>query len=131
MLMLDENLPAGQRLLLRNWRIRFWLVGEEIAFAGAKDENLIPVLHRLSKPTFFSLDQDFYGPRLAHRRYCLVWLDVRGRQAAEFVRRFLWQPAFDSQRPSNSKLFRRKRAGSLGEKLIGDVTAGERVPSGI
>src|SRR5437762_671161 len=97
MLVLDENLPAGQRLLLRNWRIRFRVVGEEIAFSGAKDENLIPVLHRLSKPTFFSLDQDFHRHELAHRSYCLVWLDVRGRQAAEFVRRFLRQPAFDSQ----------------------------------
>ena len=97
MLVLDENLPARQRLLLRSWRIRFRFVGEEVAFAGAKDENLIPVLHRLPKPTFFTLDHDFYRPELVHRGYCLVWLDVRGRQAAEFVHRFLRRPAFDSQ----------------------------------
>jgi hypothetical protein len=60
MLVLDENLPAGQRLLLRSWRIRFRAIGDEVAFSGAKDENLIPVLHRLPKPTFFSLDRDFY-----------------------------------------------------------------------
>jgi hypothetical protein len=60
MLVLDENLPAEQRLLLRKWRIHFHAVGKEIAFSGTKDENLIPFLHRLSYPTFFSLDRDFY-----------------------------------------------------------------------
>jgi hypothetical protein len=97
MLVLDENLPAGQRLLLRSWRIRFRWIGKEIAFSGAKDENLIPVLHGLSNPTFFSLDRDFYRRDLAHHGYCLVWLDVRGRQAAEFIRRFLRHPSFDTQ----------------------------------
>lgn len=97
MLVLDENLPAGQRLLLRSWRIRFRAIGEEVAFSGAKDENLIPVLHRLPNPTFFSLDRDFYRRDLAHLGYCLVWLDVRGRQAAEFIRRFLRHPSFDTQ----------------------------------
>jgi hypothetical protein len=35
MLVLDENLPAGQRLLLRRWRIRFRVIGGEVAFSGA------------------------------------------------------------------------------------------------
>ncbi len=97
MLVLDENLPAGQRLLLRSWRIRFRAIGGEVAFSGAKDENLIPVLHRLPNPTFFSLDRDFYRHDLAHPGYCLVWLDVRGKQAAEFIRRYLRHPSFDTQ----------------------------------
>ena len=58
---------------------------------------IIPVLHRLANPTFFSLDRNFYRPDWAYRGYCLVWLDVRGRQAAEFIRRFLKHPAFDTQ----------------------------------
>ena len=58
MLVLDENVPAGQRLLLRSWRIRFRVIGGEVAFSGAKDENIIPALHRLPNPTFFSLDRD-------------------------------------------------------------------------
>ena len=97
MLVLDENLPEGQRLWLRKWRIRFRAVGIEVAASGTKDSNLIPVLHRLANPTFFSLDRNFYRPDWAHRGYCLVWLDVRGRQAAEFIRRFLKHPAFDPQ----------------------------------
>ena len=30
MLLLDENMPAGQRLLLREWRIRFRAVDIEV-----------------------------------------------------------------------------------------------------
>jgi hypothetical protein len=97
MLVLDENLPASQRRLLRNWRIRFRVVGADVAAPGTKDENLIPVLHRLPRPTFFSLDRNFYRPDWAHAEYGLIWLDVRGRDAAAFIRRFLQHPAFDTQ----------------------------------
>lgn len=97
MLVLDENLPAEQRRLLRSSGIRFRAVGEEVAFSGAKDENLIPILHRLPNPTFFSLDRDFYRRELAHQRYCLVWRDLRGGQSAEFIRRFLRHPTFNTQ----------------------------------
>ncbi len=72
MLVLDENVPAAQRQLLREWRIRFRAIGVDTAVSGATDENLIPVLHRLSHPTFFSLDRDFHRPNLAHPGYCLV-----------------------------------------------------------
>ena len=69
MLVLDENLPADQRQLLRKWRIRFRVVGVEIAESGAEDENLIPVLHSLPRPTFFTLDRNFYRPAWAADGY--------------------------------------------------------------
>jgi hypothetical protein len=97
MLVLDENLPAGQRRLLRKWGIRFRLVGVDLASWGTQDENLIPWLHRLAQPTFFSLDRDFYRPAWAHVGYGLVWLDVADDHAAEFIRRFLRHPSFDTQ----------------------------------
>jgi hypothetical protein len=97
MLVLDENLPAGQQQLLRKARIRFRVVGVEVAATGAQDENLIPVLHGLLQPTFFSLDRDFFRPDWTHPNYCLVWLEVPDDHAAEFVRRFLRHPAFDTQ----------------------------------
>src|SRR6266487_6008175 len=97
MFVLDENLPADQRHLRRSWRIRFRVVGGDVAASGATDENLIPVLHRLPQPTFFTLDRDFFRADWAHANYCLVWLDVRRRDAAEFVSRFLRHPAFDTQ----------------------------------
>lgn len=97
MLVLDENLPAGQRLLLRKWRVHFRVIGVDIAYAGTTDENLIPVLHHLSKPTFFTLDRNFYRLDWAHSNYGLTWLDVRRRVAAEFIWRFLKHPVFDTR----------------------------------
>ncbi|MBM3838826.1 MAG: hypothetical protein FJ398_12835 [Verrucomicrobia bacterium] len=97
MLVLDENLPAGQRQSLRERRIRFRVIGVNIAPSGTKDENLIPYLHRLPNPTFFSLDRNFYRRDWIHSNYCLVWLDVRRREAAEFIQRFLRHPAFHTQ----------------------------------
>lgn len=97
MLVLDENLPAAQRLLLRKWGIRFRAVGVEVADSGAEDEDLIPVLHKLSRPTFFTLDRDFYRAEWVHPGHCLAWLDVRRREAAEFIRRFLRHPEFDTR----------------------------------
>lgn len=95
--MLDENLPADQQQLLRNWRIHFRFVGVDVAASGAKDENLIPLLHRLSHPTFFTLDHDFYRRDWTHPDYCLVWLDVRKGEAAEFIRYFLRHQSFNTQ----------------------------------
>src|ERR1035437_9989711 len=46
MLVLDENLPEGQRLWLRKWRIHFRAVGIEVAASGTKDSNLIPTHER-------------------------------------------------------------------------------------
>ena len=97
MLVLDENLPAGQRQLLHKWRIRFRVVGIDVAAWGDDDENLIPVLHHLPQPTFFSLDKDFYDRNLLHSAYGLFWLDVGDDRAAEFIRRFLRHPLFKTQ----------------------------------
>ena len=97
MQVIDENLPASQRQLLRKWRIYFRTVGVDIAAAGTHDENLIPVLHKLAAPMFFTLDQHFYRADWAHASYGLAWLDVSDNEAAEFIRRFLRHPAFDTQ----------------------------------
>lgn len=111
MLVLDENLPEGQRLWLRNWRVHFRGVGVEVGTSGTRDENLIPVLHRLPQPTFFTLDRDFFRHDLPHAGYCLVWLDVRGKYAAEFIRRFLKHPLFDTQTKRLGTVVRVQGAG--------------------
>src|SRR5947209_17642669 len=54
-----------------------------------KDDEIIPLLHRLDRPTFFTLDGDFYNRRLCHEGYCLVHLDVDEEVVAEYVRRLL------------------------------------------
>ena len=97
MLVLDENLPASQRQLLLKWRIHFRMIGVDVAARGTDDEILISAFHHLPQPTFFSLDNDFYRRDWVHASYCLVWLDVRRRDAAVFIRRFLRHPSFDTQ----------------------------------
>ena len=96
-MLLDENMPAAQRLLLRDWRIHFRGVGVEVGRSGTKDDNLIPCFHRLPQPTFFSLDRNFYRRDWIHSHYGLVWLNVRGREAANFIRRFLRHSSFNAQ----------------------------------
>ena len=97
MLVLDENLPAAQQLWLRKWRIHFRVVGVDVAAWGTPDENLLPALLRLPRPTFVSLDRHFYRADWVHPEYALVWLDVADDQAAVFIRRFLRHSAFDTR----------------------------------
>ena len=43
MIVLDENIPEDQRLLLRSWRIRAYQIGRDVGRAGIKDEQIIPL----------------------------------------------------------------------------------------
>ncbi len=97
MTLLDENFPADQAALLREWRVPHRLIGRDISRYGIQDPNIIPLLHRLKRVTLFTQDQDFFKTRLCHRAYCLVWLDVKPGEAAFYLRRFLRHPHFDTQ----------------------------------
>ena len=52
-------------------------------------EDIIPLLHTLQRPTFFTRDHGFYRPTLLHASYCLVYLEVGADETAEYIRRFL------------------------------------------
>ena len=106
MFILDENYPESQVLRLRNWGIHVRVVGVELAQLGIKDDNLLPQLHRLSRPTLFTRDQDFFHAGLAHAKYSLVWLNVVELRAAFFTRRFLGHPLFDPQAKRMGKVAR-------------------------
>ena len=97
MIVLDENFPESQRQLLRSWRIRPQQIGYETGQKGMKDEAIIPFLHQLRRPTFFTLDDDFYKRDLCHARYCLVYVGVGQYEAASFVRRLLRHKVFNTQ----------------------------------
>ena len=94
---LDENIVAQQSEQLRKWRILFRQIGKQLSTHGALDENLIPLLHELPQPTFFTHDEDFFKASLCHSHYAMVYLDVSDAETAEFIRRFLKHPAFDTQ----------------------------------
>lgn len=92
---LDEDIGVSQRRSLKSWKIHFRQIGVEIGRSGLKDRNeVIPLLHHLKHPTFFTRDHGFYHPTLRHREYCLVYLDVWDDEAAQYLRRFLRHPAF-------------------------------------
>jgi len=51
---LDEDIDAAQCQQLRRWKIHFQRIGIHVGRFGMKDRNeLVPLLHRLSRPTFF------------------------------------------------------------------------------
>ena len=96
MIILDENIPESQRQLLRSWRIVVRQIGVDVGHQGASDEEIIPLLHRLSRPTFFTRDLGFYNRQRCHASYCIVCIAVGQYEAASFTRRFLRNPAFNT-----------------------------------
>ena len=61
------------------------------------DREIVPLLHRLDHPTFFTRDYDFRDPSLCHTRYCVVFLDVYDAIVAETIKRVLKHSKFDTQ----------------------------------
>jgi len=90
MILLDENIPDDQRQLLRKWRLRPRQIGQDVGRQGMKDkEQIVPFLHKLDHPTFFTLDMGFFAKDFCHDGYCLICLDVSQKEAALFAKRFL------------------------------------------
>jgi hypothetical protein len=96
-IILDENFVESQRQILQGWRISFRQVGFEVGREGLKDQEIIPLLHQLRQPTFFTLDSDFFKGSLCHHSYCLVYLDVAQYEAAAFVCRTIRHKEFDTK----------------------------------
>src|ERR1700733_15018287 len=94
---LDENVPESQRALLRSRRVAIRQIGQDVGRMGMKDDEIIPLLHDLDRPTLFTLDGDFYDRDLCHEGYCLVHLDVEEETAAEYVRRLLRHPGLNTK----------------------------------
>jgi hypothetical protein len=76
-IILDENVIDGQRLLLEAWHISVRQIGFDAGRKGLKDDALIVFLRRLRQPTFVTRDLDFYAPELGHQRYAIVVAAVR------------------------------------------------------
>ena len=93
---LDENVIDSQRQLLRHWRFAMRHMGYDVGRQGMKDQEIIALLHRLRRPTFFTRDEDFYARRLCHARYCLVYMAVAKDEVARFVHRLLRHRDFDT-----------------------------------
>jgi hypothetical protein len=95
---LDEDISVIECERLRARKLHFRQNGKGVGRSGMKDrDDLIPLLHTLRRPTFFTRDHGFYHPSLLHPAYCLVYLDVAFDEIAEFIRRFLRHAAFRTQ----------------------------------
>jgi hypothetical protein len=92
--LLDEHVRAEQRELLRRWRLGVRQIGHDVGRGGMDDDEIVPLLHALPRPTLFTRDRGFYDRSLRHPAYCLVHLDVEATQVAAYVRRFLRHPEF-------------------------------------
>jgi hypothetical protein len=110
---LDENILEEQRVLLLKWSVPFRQIGFEVGRKGMKDTEIIPFLHTLSHPTFFTRDLDFCKRGLCHVRYCLTVLAVDEAAAALFVRRVLRHPDFRTQAKRMGKIIRASHEGLL------------------
>jgi hypothetical protein len=110
--LLDENIIEAQRQQLAQWRIHVHQIGVEIGAVGMDDrEEILPLLHRLRRPTFFTRDHDFYHPWLRHPNYCLVYLEVKPDEAALFIRRVLRHPHLRTQAQRMGKVVRVHQEG--------------------
>ena len=94
---LDEDINTSERQLLEKWRIRVRQIGYEVGRKGMKDHEIISFLQQRRQTTFFSNDRDYFLAHLCHANYCLVHLDVKKKETASFIRRFLRHPEFDNQ----------------------------------
>ena len=108
---LDENVRADQRELLRDRRIPVRHIGHDIVSKGIQDDNIIPLLLRLRRPTFFTCDSDFYQRRLCHPRYCLVYLAIDDLSVAVYVRRVLRHPSFNTEAKRMGTVIRASSSG--------------------
>jgi hypothetical protein len=108
---LDEDIRADQRELLRQHRIPVRQIGHDIAQKGIKDQAILPFLHQLRRPTFFTCDRGFYDRRFCHADYCLVWLDVDRRLVGDYVRRVLRHSRLNTQAKRMGTVIRVSTAG--------------------
>jgi hypothetical protein len=108
MLAIDENISEIEVWRLREWRIRVRQIGPDVGDLSIGDDNILPLLHRLKQPTFFTRDGDFWNPHLWHAGYCLVFVDVPDREGevAMAIRRFLNHPAFNTHAKRTGKVVR-------------------------
>jgi hypothetical protein len=103
-IVLDENIVDGQRLLLEGWNVTARQVGLDVGRKG---------LRRRHNRTTISSSRDlgFYTPELRHQHYAIVVAAVGQYELAAFVRRFLHHPEFDTHASRAGKIMRIASSG--------------------
>jgi hypothetical protein len=107
MLILDENVSENEIWRLREAGLAVRVIGQDIAVKSVSDANIIPILLKLKKPTFFTRDRDFWKPQLRHERYAIVFMDIPEHEGeiAKCIIQFLRHPAFNTATKRLGRLF--------------------------
>jgi len=63
-IVLDENILDGQRLLLEASRVAIKQIGVDIGRKGMRDDEIIVLLRKQRNPSFFTRDAGFDVPGL-------------------------------------------------------------------
>ena len=71
-----------------------------------QDEEIIPLLRTMRRPTFVSRDRGFFEKSFAGERYCLVYCNVRVEEVALFTRRLLRHPQFKTWAQRQGRVLR-------------------------
>ncbi|MDQ6695487.1 MAG: hypothetical protein M3014_13905 [Chloroflexota bacterium] len=117
---LDENISEEQGGLLKERGVAVQHIGYDLGRAGMQDEEIIPLLHHLRQPTFFSRDIDFYKRTLLHAHYCLVYMTIGPDDVANFVRLSLRYSTFDTAAKRMGAVVRVSHTGITLWKMYGD-----------
>jgi hypothetical protein len=75
------------------------------------DDEIIALLRRLHRPSFVSRDRDFFDKTLCGGNFCLLYLDARPLQVAEYVRRLLRHPEFNTWSQRKGRVVRVRATG--------------------
>jgi hypothetical protein len=92
--------------MLEAWRIPARQIGFDWSKKGLQDDEIIIALRRLGQATLFTRDVGFYRPEVRHRAYCVVVMKVGQNETAQFVRRFLKHPDFNSRAKRMGRIIR-------------------------
>ena len=103
---LDENIPANQRQLLEGRHIRVRQIGLNIGKRGMQDGDIISLLLKHRRATFFTRDADFHDRTRCHPRCCLAYLAVDKNEVAAIIRRLLRHSACNTQGKRLGKVIR-------------------------
>jgi hypothetical protein len=114
---LDENISGDERRLLLSQGIAVHHIGFDLGRPGMQDSDIIPLLHTLRRPTFFTFDLDFYKRNLCHAGYSLAYLTVGPNEAARFIRRILRHPQFNTQAKRMGAVIRASDSGLTVRRL--------------
>jgi hypothetical protein len=94
-----------------SWGVHLVQIGHDVGRKGMLDEAIISLLRAIRRPTLVSRDADFFDKSLCSRQYCLVWLDVRPDEVADYVRRLLRHANFKTWSQRRGRVVRVSATG--------------------